>query len=644
MPIWRQPLHPQQLGRRITGGITLLSLVEGLKAGDTLVRNMLAYLSVTEGLKGGDALGKDALMSLLGSDGIKMGEGVFQQSFFPITPLEVTPGIAESWQDVDVSAYVPVGATGVILHCSSTAGEQKLGLRKNGSSDNRIDYLLINSHCWSMIGIDSSRIFEAYISTITDTNIYLVGYTISGVTFFTNAYNKSLSSTGSWIDIDCSSEAPNAIGLIFEVVSGLSAYNFGFRAKGSTDDRHNDTYTHCCFTAVIGCNNSQVCQGWIEDATVKFYLVGYITIGAVFNTNATDLSLTTAGSWLDLSTLPSQSNIAFIEVTSASGYNYGLRKNGSSEDIYYKANFHPWAFVECDSSRIIEGKIENTWVDFFLVGYATKPEQISMLAYPSLTDGVKFSDLEILSGLLYYLALTEGLKLGDTQVRTLLASLSLTEGTKFGDSILAAIAFYRALTEGLKVGDTQLRTMKAYPSLSDGMKFSEAFNLLSTIQLSLTDGTKLGDLAETVAGVYYLSLSEGMNFGESLLRSMLGNLQLSDGTKLGDSLLVSKLVSLGITEGIKLGDTTLRQLIVLLALTEGLKLGDSESRSALMNVTLTDGTKLGDMTLTDQIGQMFKIMVLTAQCRNINVLTSQYRDIDVVAAQKRKIKTITSGG
>jgi len=295
------------------------------------------------------------------------------QTFFPIDPVEVTPGTINEWTDVDISGYVPVGATGALLHLvNNRVSSDDIGLRKKGSEDNRYQELRHNAHCWAAIGIDNNRIFEAYIETTSeDFQIWLVGYTTAGVTFFTNAYDKSLSDTFQWKDIDCHTEAPNAIGLIFEVVSS-GTYSFGFRKKGSSDNRYEANLGHDAFTVIIGCDDSQVCQGYIGSTDLDFYLVGYITAGAVFNTNATDLSLETVDNWLDLASLPSNAVMAFIEVfnTPPSDNKYGLRKNGSSEDIYSDGIFYPWAFVECDNDKIIEGKIEDTGIDFFLVGYA----------------------------------------------------------------------------------------------------------------------------------------------------------------------------------------------------------------------------------------------------------------------------------
>jgi len=294
------------------------------------------------------------------------------QTFYPITPVEVTPTTAGSWQAVDVSGSVPSGATGVILHCVNTSLTYALafGLRKNGSTDNRHSDLSASAHQWAVIGVDANRVFEAYIGSTTDIDIYLVGYTMSGVTFFTNAYDKSLSATGAWTDITCNTEAPSAIGLIFEGYA-TNGYNVGFRKNGSSDNRTQVNYRR--LWAMIGCDASQVCEGYISNTAYDFFLVGYITDGATFNTNATDVSLSSTGSWLDLAALPANANMGFIEVNDATsgGYYYGLRKNGSSENIYERVVYNYWGIVECDTSYIIEGKIQNTAVDFFVVGYST---------------------------------------------------------------------------------------------------------------------------------------------------------------------------------------------------------------------------------------------------------------------------------
>ncbi|MBE9512491.1 MAG: hypothetical protein IMY77_00285 [Chloroflexi bacterium] len=293
------------------------------------------------------------------------------QTFYPITPTEIVAGATKEWTPMDASGSIPADATGVILHVVCTYGSDRyVGLRKNGSTDDRHYDFGEESHTWAMIGVDASRIFEAWVESTSSIDIYVVGYTMAGVTFATNATDKSLDDTGAWTDIDCSTPAPNAIGLIFEVYAHVN--EFGFRKNGSSDDRTFYANQHSCFSAIIGCDAGQICEGYIELINQDCWLTGYITEGATFNTNATDLSLGNTDEWLDLTALPDASPLmGIIEVTGAWQLSYGLRKDDTAEDIYQHTYKHHWGVVECDASRVIEGKISDLDVDFFLVGYAT---------------------------------------------------------------------------------------------------------------------------------------------------------------------------------------------------------------------------------------------------------------------------------
>jgi len=307
------------------------------------------------------------------------------QTFYPITPVEVTPGTASSWQDVDVSSYIPSGSTGVILRvCNTGISSYNFGVRKNGSTDSPRPYFEPLTHCWAAIGVDDNRIFEAYVGNTTDIDLYLVGYTTSGVTFRTNEWSPTFGSNETWVDLDCSSEVPSgAVGIIFHNYAPFSVLmSLGLRKNGSTDDRHSPIDYNSCFGAIVGCDSSRIVEGWREGISLVVAVVGYISDGATFNTNATEETVESEGAWHDLSpALPSGSVMGFIEVhlSVEASLGYGLRKNGSSENMVYYANFHPYGFVECDSNRIIEGlKSENpqTYIYFYLTGYALEELQI----------------------------------------------------------------------------------------------------------------------------------------------------------------------------------------------------------------------------------------------------------------------------
>lgn len=299
------------------------------------------------------------------------------QTFHFVDPVECTPGTASSWQDVDLDSYVSgLGSdvTGVILHVVNTHASTSyaIGFRKNGSTDNRRNTMYCAGHGWVAIGVDSSHIFELYVGETSSIDVYIVGYTTTGVTLHTNAVDRTPTSTLSvWEDIDCSAEAPNAIALIFEMATSSPA-DYAIRKNGSSDDRSSTLCNHGA--ALIGCDTSQIFEGKRAGSYCRFWLVGYATDGLSMNTNGVDRSLSATGSYTD-KTLTSGAIGGVIEVKStASSQTYALRKNGSSEDIYQGAAYrHQFGIVEADASGIIEGKISNTAVDFFEIGIATAP-------------------------------------------------------------------------------------------------------------------------------------------------------------------------------------------------------------------------------------------------------------------------------
>ncbi|MBA7550274.1 hypothetical protein ES705_42784 [subsurface metagenome] len=306
--------------------------------------------------------------------------GQFAQSFYPLPePVKLTLTAASAWTDMDVSAYVPVGATGVILHIvnKDSPPDYAIGLRKKGSTDNRTEEIHRVSHFWAMIGVDENRKFQSYVGDTTEIEIYLVGYTATGVVFFDNAYDKTPGVTNSWQDIDLSAECPGAIGVIVEITASAPTYNdYGLRKYGSTDNRYEGTEMHNW--AIIGCDTSQVMQAFIGHAAgcdiSGIFIVGYVTQGAVFKTNANDKSLAEIGDWteIDCSTEAPKAIMLFFDVhRTGFHYRYGIRKKGSTENIYQDTTGEDWAMVACDSQQKVEGKIEDVKVDFFLVGYAT---------------------------------------------------------------------------------------------------------------------------------------------------------------------------------------------------------------------------------------------------------------------------------
>lgn len=398
------------------------------------------------------------------------------QTFYPIDPVEVTPETANDWIEVDASAYVPAGATGVILHLVRAGSPgYAIGLRKNGSTDDRTQTMYY-CHCWAAIGVDASRILEAYVGHITSVDIYLVGYTMSGVTFFTNAYDKSLANTANWYDIDCHTETPSAIGLIWEIAGIATTTALGMRKNGSTDARIEYTYNHYTFGVIIGCDASQICEGYIGSTDLDFFLVGYITDGCTFNTNATDVSLSTTVTWLDLAALPATANMGFIEIRYVSSY--GLRKNGSAEEIYTYSYGHPWAFVECDASQLIEGKIGNVGVDFFVVGYSTVPA--APVDYPISTSCNLSLTASIDRDVAWDRGTSSGLTVSTTIARSMGRLITTAANLTVSSTVARLMACNRAITSNLTASTTILKGW--------GRKVTTTANLTISATVALIKG------------------------------------------------------------------------------------------------------------------------------------------------------------
>ena len=156
------------------------------------------------------------------------------------------------------------------------------------------------------------------VSVPVSVDIWLVGYTHDGVTFFTNAPDKSLGVTSAWTDIDVSADtgADTAIGVIIEYLDNAGTGHFGLRMNGSTDNRVLRQLAHPW--TIVGVDANEVFEGQVTDLGDDFFLAGYVTSGAVFKTNADDISLSTTGAYTDIDisglTGADTATGAFIEV------------------------------------------------------------------------------------------------------------------------------------------------------------------------------------------------------------------------------------------------------------------------------------------------------------------------------------------
>jgi len=300
----------------------------------------------------------------------------FAQSFYPLEPVLLSPTISSAWADLDLSSYVPAGATGAIFHVVNIGGaDDQCSFRKKGSTDdfhvdNETHY---NHHKWLMVGLDENRVFQYYIGQPTVRfDIYLVGYTATGVVFFDNAINKVLGATSTFEDIDLASECPNAIGIIllFQNNHVSNNYYFWCRKKGSGDSGLDgyDLEDHSQDLAVVGCDASQVIQAAYSNVAIKIYVIGYITKGAVFNLNGEDITPASEDTWTEKTPTATKPAMVFAEILGLG--DEGARKNGSIEDIH-QSHWHGWAPIEVDANGKLEIYKGHAASTVRVSGYAT---------------------------------------------------------------------------------------------------------------------------------------------------------------------------------------------------------------------------------------------------------------------------------
>jgi hypothetical protein len=298
---------------------------------------------------------------------------------------DVTPNSTGSWVDVDVSATVPAGATGVILQVvNNTGAAQMYGVRYNGQTSETWMYdtleLKDGTQRWLMIGLDSSRIFECRTNS-TSVETYLIGYTGPGVTFFQQAVDKNVAAgSEQTVDISSNTGTDTAIGAIFMVNNQAgTSQSFYLQHFDSTDDHYQQIRADTTSVYMTGVDSSERAHAFIENATnVTIYLQGYITSGAHFFTNAVDKSTATTGNYADVditADLQGQDDAsgAILEVLDTDGNerNTAFRnKDWTSYDYYYDTK-HQGALVAVDDNDVFEQKIEWDTHDVYLVGYTT---------------------------------------------------------------------------------------------------------------------------------------------------------------------------------------------------------------------------------------------------------------------------------
>lgn len=286
--------------------------------------------------------------------------------------IDVTPGSTGVWVDIDVSAYIPADATGVIIQVVNTSASSRAwGIRKPGSTDARTTQAASLRQNWGYIGVNN-QVFQGYVAG-AGLLFKLLGYFTSDGVFFTNGYNKEPATLSSWVNVDCSAEIPTGAKFAVLELSNTNS-SHGLRPVGSTDNRYSYVTSHGF--ALVGLDSNRVFQYRKTNDDATLYLVGYLTAGTP-KINGVDVSLTSTEAYVNIDRSGDADSEGatgvLVEAIATSSYrSYALRKNGSTDD-FYNSEYHAWGVVGLDASRIFQGKISVTDFDFYIMGYLAAP-------------------------------------------------------------------------------------------------------------------------------------------------------------------------------------------------------------------------------------------------------------------------------
>lgn len=299
--------------------------------------------------------------------------------FHSVDLIECSPTSAGKWTDCDLDTYIadlPDDVCGVQLSFRNTRSTAlyvyQIAARCNGSTFELYKELYRKTQTTVSIGVDASKIFEVKISNTTYIDVFISGYyTGTDITFFVNPVDKSTATINEYVDVDCSADvSSSAVGVFGHICNNNAAIkSISIRKNGSTDDRYYGLMKN--FSAlgfIIGIDENKIFEQKIESADIDIYINGYIdSTAAVFNTNATDYSLTKTETPVDLNALPSGAIAGIYEVVNASSseYSYFLRKHGFTNSNYQFVNRRNYSVIE----GLAQGQIANTTVDFWLIGY-----------------------------------------------------------------------------------------------------------------------------------------------------------------------------------------------------------------------------------------------------------------------------------
>jgi hypothetical protein len=191
--------------------------------------------------------------------------------------VDKTPATADSWQDVNISADTggDTAIAAIVGGFGASGLSYNFGLRKPAATpDDRYGTIDGDHQTWGVVGVDGSEVYQVYHGHLTEQESYLYGYVTSGVVMFDNAVDHSTATTGSYVDVDITSDigTDDATGAIVHLFQDTGA-EVALRKNGVSHDQYWEVENHQY--GIVEIDDQDIFEQKIFNANVDLFLTGY---------------------------------------------------------------------------------------------------------------------------------------------------------------------------------------------------------------------------------------------------------------------------------------------------------------------------------------------------------------------------------
>jgi hypothetical protein len=227
-----------------------------------------------------------------------------------VNAFDISLSTTNSWQNIDLSLYVPDDATGAIVEVVNTRSSSSYSAVLRGTEDTR-DYMSNASyeeiesetHRWQIVKIDSNNSIQGYIEH-TRLDFKLLGYTTgSDPLYFDTPPDVTPGPTGTWITVDVSSYVDDDADGVILFIDSISCCDrdYGIREVGSSFNvinRELEEFGNTMY--LVGIDGNNEFDAYRENTFVNIYLVAQTKGSVVYYVDNISVPDPPVGSWQEI--------------------------------------------------------------------------------------------------------------------------------------------------------------------------------------------------------------------------------------------------------------------------------------------------------------------------------------------------------